>query len=170
MSHDPDMTARHKALLGEFAELAMALARDLHAAALAAPEPEEKARLAQEFHRVGRSLRQTLALQARLDRAEGRELVEEVRRQREATREAVSVRRKKVRAAVERLIWTEAEGEEAEDYGLSLEELLDRAETDDDFLDAPLETLVARLAEDLGVTLPSAGLFNGAGPGFHPSQ
>ncbi|THD77038.1 MAG: hypothetical protein E7812_13850 [Phenylobacterium sp.] len=180
------MTARHKALLGEFAELAMGLARDLHAAALAAPTPEEKAKLAQEFHRVGRGLRQSLALEARLDRAEARELVEEARRRREAEGEAFTLRRAKVRAAVKRLVWTETESEWDEHWERSLNLWLERLE-DDDFVEAPIETVIARIREGMGIDFDDdrdddddldaapdaaddarAGSPNGASPPVHP--
>src|SRR5437588_328968 len=55
-------------ITGRLAELGMALAEDLQAAALAAEEPAQKAALADGFHKLSRSVRQSLALEARLAR------------------------------------------------------------------------------------------------------
>ena len=60
------MREKQEALLGELADLGMSLARDLHARALAASDDAVACDLALAFHRISRSLRQTLALQSRL--------------------------------------------------------------------------------------------------------
>lgn len=58
---------RAQVLLAELAELDMALARKVHAAAMAAEEPQALADLARGYQRLARSARQTLALAAKLD-------------------------------------------------------------------------------------------------------
>jgi len=152
MIDDVDLTARHARGLAELSELGLSLARDLHACALAAEEPLAKAEVALAFHRVSRSVRQSMALEARLMR--------DLRRQEgEAGAEAVKVekarlgaRKAQVRAAVERLIWNEAE---TEDAGLQLidelDERLDEAALYETFADGPVEAIVARLRADLGL-------------------
>ena len=60
------MHERHARLLGRLAELGMALAEDLHARARAADTPQEAETLASGFHKLSRSVRQSLALEARL--------------------------------------------------------------------------------------------------------
>lgn len=59
---------RSDEMLAELAELDLALARKVQAAALAAEGPNEVADLARAYQRVARSLRQTLALKAKLQR------------------------------------------------------------------------------------------------------
>src|SRR4051812_20579731 len=62
-----DMADRHSRGLAEIAELGLALARDVQARALAAPD-DRVAELTLAFQRVTRSVRQTYALEARLER------------------------------------------------------------------------------------------------------
>src|ERR1700761_3347327 len=75
---DQDRTAQ---MLGEIAELSLALARDLATEARGAETPEQKALLADAFQKVSRGLRLTLALNAKLNRDAARE-------ERDAAREA----------------------------------------------------------------------------------
>lgn len=163
--------AADKALLSEFAEIAMDLARDLHASAKAAEDPEVKAKLAQEFHRIGRGLRPTLALKGRRARLSAREAFEAVRRERDGAKDAVAQRKVKVRAAVERLIWSEYEGDDAQEASDELDDHLARVSTDEDFLSAPIETLVARLAGKMGIPAhPRAGGDPSRGPDDSPDD
>src|SRR5690606_37670309 len=62
------MTERHARILGRLAEIGMALVEDLASAALAAEAPAEKATLASACHKLSRSVRQSLALEARFTR------------------------------------------------------------------------------------------------------
>src|SRR5205085_9794530 len=66
MEATADMQTRHAAILGRLAELGMDLAEQLHADACAAETPAERGQIAATFHRISRSVRQTLALEARL--------------------------------------------------------------------------------------------------------
>jgi len=144
---------RHARGLAELTELGLSLARDLHACALAEPDPKTKADTALAFHRVSRSARQSMALEARLKR-------DLTRQEREARAEAVQaaetrvhVRKAQVRAAVERLIWTEAESdEEAERLVDELGERLDEDALHQGFADHPVEVHIARLRADLGLS------------------
>ncbi|THD76256.1 MAG: hypothetical protein E7812_16900, partial [Phenylobacterium sp.] len=114
MSIQADMAERRLAILGELSELGLSLARDLHSAALAAEDIAEKAKLAEAFHRTSRSVRQSLALHARLVRDDTRQDREAVAQAARETDARVSRRKAQVKAAVERLIWTEHEASDAE--------------------------------------------------------
>jgi hypothetical protein len=157
MTPDVEMTERHARGLAELTELGLSLARDLHACALAEPDPSTKAETALAFHRVSRSVRQSMALEARLKR-------DLMRDDREARAEAVQAaetlvrtRKAQVRAAVERLIWTEAENdEEAERLVDELGEHLDEAALHQGFADDPVEVHVARLRAELGLSSEAA--------------
>lgn len=65
-----EMSARHSAVLARLTELGLALAERVQAQAMAAEGPEDLDRMSQAFHRVSRSVRMSLALEAKLARAE----------------------------------------------------------------------------------------------------
>ena len=158
MSDDvAEMAERHGRLLGRIAEMASSLAEALHADAMAAETPEARATSATAFHRMARSLRQTLAIEMRLLRerkALTREDAAEVQR-REDVR--ASARKAQVRAGVVRLIWSEREKDDAEELEREVDERLgEQALLDDDFANAPIAVLVARLATELGLIPPDA--------------
>jgi hypothetical protein len=152
MSGASDMAERHGCILAELSELGLGLARDLQQRALAAETPEAAADLADAFHRISRSVRQTLALEAKLERERRRRAqedeIEELRqRPQRAEKRAAEVRR-----AVERLIWTEAESDErAEQLLADLDDYLSWEIVSDTFLAERLQTYVARVCEDLGI-------------------
>jgi uncharacterized membrane protein YccC len=154
MSDVAAMSDCHQRLLGELAELGMGLARDLQARALAATEVREATEIALAFHRISRSLRQTFALQAKLARerhtpqAQAVELAERHARLRR--------RHAEVRRAVEALIWTEYEGDEADGLEGELDELLADAVQDETLVDGTVEDHVAGLCELLGLSPPAA--------------
>src|SRR5690349_3387401 len=118
MSTSPDMAERHGRVLAELSELGLGLARDLQARALAAEDVKTAADLGLAFHRIARSVRQTLALEARLERDRERAAREAAQAAAEAAaaepRRTPRVARRlvEVRAAVERVICAETEGEE----------------------------------------------------------
>jgi hypothetical protein len=154
-----DMTRRHDEILTELADLGLALARDLQARALAAKDDRTASDLALAFHRISRSLRQTLALQARLERDRklaAREAAQDAARR---TLERVQKRRREVRNALAPLIWTEAEGDEDEAEALfeALDgHLMDFGPRDEDFADQPLDACIARIRADLGLIAGNA--------------
>ena len=154
MSDRAEMAERHGRILAELAELGLSLARDVHARAEAAETPEQTATLATAFHRLTRGVRQTLALEARLERdrvrADREDHAEAVR----AEKQRASRRYDQVKAAVERLIWTEAEGEDAEQLLADLEDHLDAETLSDDFGQDPLDRHIAKLAKNLGLPDP----------------
>ena len=150
-----DMHERHARLLGRLAELGMALAEDLHARARAADTPQEAETLASGFHKLSRSVRQSLALEARLRRD-----AERVRREEEAKTEAAAEkpairRRAEAKARLDRLIWTEAE---YDDTARFWDEGARRLLADAEFTapDRPVEALVEELAQILRARPPRA--------------
>ena len=157
------MAERHGRMLGRLAELGMSLAEGVHAqaaAALDAGDPKAVADFAMTFHRVSRSVRQSIALEARLVRDAARaerEGIAEAERQRTAIlRDPVAMVRRKaaVREAVEQIIWSEREGDEAEELLDLLETRLAPGGLDDDVYLEPLETHIARICADLGLPIP----------------
>jgi hypothetical protein len=154
MADATDMTERHGRILAELSELGLALARGVQAQALAADDPASAADLSLAFHRVSRSVRQTLALEARLERDRNQKDRED---RAEAAREAerrVQHRKSQVRMAVERLVWNEAEDDEAERLLAELENLLDEEALSDNFTEAPLDVHIARICKELGLAAP----------------
>lgn len=149
MSNAAARAERQSAMLDELAELGLALARDLQRRALQAEAPQEAASLADAFHRVARSVRQSLALQARLAREVRQDVADE---QVEADRErrVAAHRRKKVLAeALERIVWTECEADEAENLarciGFHIEGEIGRG----GFLTTDVETLIRRICREM---------------------
>ena len=150
------ITERTQQMLGELAELSMTLARDLHACALSAESAAEKAQMAAAFHKAARSVRQSLALHARMARDDRREAAEAAHAEREARKARVQARKAQVSGIVERLIWDEAEDAEAETaLEAELEDHLDALAETEAFLESPLGLLIARLCEALGITPPA---------------
>jgi hypothetical protein len=154
MADEEHMTERHGRVLAELTELGLELARDLQARGLAAEDAKAAADLSLAFHRVARSVRQTVALEARLERDRQR-LAREARSdlQRE-TRARVQQRKAQLGAAVRREIWTEAEGEEAERLLDDLDDWLDEESLADGFAVAPIEAHIERIRADLGLPPP----------------
>ena len=139
---------RDQVILAELAELGLELAYGVQRRALAA-EDAAMAQLARAFHVVGRSVRQSVALKARLAAdavRQGREAREAARAE---TARRVDHRAEQVRAAVKSLIWSEAERPDAEELEQELEALIEVDCVSEDFLTAPLSEHVARLARDL---------------------
>jgi len=145
-----DMAERHGRMLARLGEMALDLAEETYEAAKAAEDPAERERLKASFHRLSRSVRQTLALEARLERMRKRLVIDVERHEAEARQAAVKQRRSQVDASITRLIWTEAE---RADYGAFLQDLakiLNDEVHAEDFLEGPVEPLIARIKADLG--------------------
>jgi hypothetical protein len=172
---------RQDAVLAELSELGLTLARELHARAMAAETPQESDKLALAFQRVSRGVRQTFALELKLQRARREaerevsmgELEEAVRLAKaaeadarsqpepsaedlaaRARRKRIAGRKDRVKGALNRLIWNEAEGdeEEYEILGDDLDYRLSEAARRSDFLDLPLEALIRQIKSDMGLS------------------
>jgi len=153
MSASDAMAERHTRVLAELTELGLDLARSLQARAEAAASPEEAEGLALAFHRVARSVRQTLALESRL----ARERAGIANDERNDLRRAVTARQAQVRAPVARDVWSEHEQDEAEALMEVLEDHLDEAALYPGFLEDPVEAQVAWLRAQLGLPADDAG-------------
>ncbi|HEV7385614.1 MAG TPA: hypothetical protein VGN89_12100 [Phenylobacterium sp.] len=154
MSDAAEMTERRGRILAELSERGLTLARALHERALAAETTEEACNLGLAFHRISRSLRQTLALEARLERDRRRQDHEDRAETQRQDQARVLRRRTQVRIAVERAIWNEAEGEEAERLLDDLDDVLEGEVLADGFADAPLDAHIARLCAEFGLATP----------------
>jgi len=160
MSSDAHIPDRGQQILAELAELDLALARKVHACAMATDDPDQLANLSRAYQRVSRSARQTLALKAKLARTEA-----EDRRRAEVLaftrppppRTPVERRVDDLAVAVSRVIWSEREcetpEEEAEEFELyermdaRLAELADV----EGFEDRALDEQVAEICAELGL-------------------
>jgi hypothetical protein len=151
-------------MLGELAELGLVLARELQQAALVAEDVQEKVRLADAFARVGRGLRQSLALHARMERESARD-ARDAEAEAPRMEPALRARRKaQIRDAVAAVIWREHERLDAEP-DLLLEELdlhLAAEVQTDGFLERDPSAEIARLCRAFDLPLPAAA--SGADP------
>ena len=144
-----EMAERHGRILAELAELGMSAARAVHGDLMAAEEPQVRAELGLTFQRLSRSVRQSLALEAKLAR-------DERARAERAAQAALSHRKSRLKTAVEPLVWTEAEDDETAETRLTaLGDFLDALSLDDDFLDGPIEAQIARICAAFGVPRPA---------------
>ncbi len=148
-----DLARERLAMLHELAQIGMRLARGVEREAEA---PEASAGdLVLKFARIARAVRQTLALEARIEgelatRAREDAAQGAVRLERE-TRARLVKRKTAIRWAVEQAIEAEADHHELEGLFDHLDERLQDRE-DTDFLDRPMGELVARICRDIGVT------------------
>jgi hypothetical protein len=154
MSERAARAERQVAMLGELAELALSLARDLHRRALETEAPDQAAHIADAFHRVSRSVRQSLALEARLAREAERQAVEDGVTAERARRAAVVRREAVLTEAVERIVWTECEEAEAESFSRFLGDYVRDEMARADFADDAVEAQVRRICQALNLALP----------------
>lgn len=151
----PDRAALRLAMLHELAEIGMRLARGVERRA-EAPDAA-KGDLGLVFSRIARAVRQTLALEARLEgEVEARVREEQAIREDQLARAArapIDRRCKLVRRAVGQAIEADANESDFEQLFEDLDEQLADREDEDDFLDRPVSELVARICKDLGVAV-----------------
>ncbi len=155
-------------MLAELAEIGMDLARALHRQVVLAPAecaPPEAIRVGDAglvFARIARAVRQTVALEARIDAdaesaSRRREVEDAAGREAEAARLAAAGRvraerrRGEVRRIVERVIASDCGARDADVLRADLDERLEDGDDgeDGDFLEAPIGELVARICGDL---------------------
>ena len=143
---------RDEEMLSRLAEFDLAAAERVHGRLMAAEDAAEIAELGRTYQRVARSLRQTLALKAKLKR--DRETAAKDAPTRAPGGVAVARRIRELRTAVGRVIWAEAE---SADYGTMMEEafedVLTREMLTDAFCAEPLDDHVARICLDLNLVL-----------------
>lgn len=155
-----EMTARHARILAELSELGMGLARAARADAETAETPEHRARAAMVFQRVSRSVRQSVALEAKLVRDAGREAAAEAREETKRRRSQAIDRHWALREKVEALVWDETEDmdeAEAEAFGDEIYAAVQAVSETETFLDEPLADQVARVLATLGFEITPEG-------------
>ena len=171
MSASPDIVDRDQQMLGELAELDLALARHVQARALATEDPAQVADLSRAYQRISRCVRQTLALKAKLKRdAEQHARWLEARDVRPPTPAPVQApdpaahaaraakRRAELEDAVGRVIWAEREYDKAdweprrERRFRRLDGLLDERAHAGAASRGPLDEEIRTLCADLGLS------------------
>ena len=177
MDEAAEMTARHREALTVLAARALELACEVQERAMAAETDSGMAELGLAFHRISRTVRQCLALEAKLAR-DAEQAVRAARADAARDRgEAVKERRRRLRAVLSREI-NEADvaAEDDDDWDPAgaltrterLDALLDEDELNEDFLARPVGEQIARLREDLGLAeaaLAAEPLASAAGQG-----
>ncbi len=123
-----------------------------------AADDEAFERSGRALNQACRNLRQTIALKQRFDReevAKAREAqaaAEADRKAAERDRQArIEFKRKRVRRHLENLVWDEYDDEDADAFCHEVDQRLSDLVHEDDFLDTPLEALIARLSDDIGL-------------------
>jgi hypothetical protein len=151
-----DVIERSDLILDELASLGLVLARDLQQRALAAEDHDQALRLAQAFHHISRSVRQSLALTEKLQRDRTRAIRDDAIHAERRTTERRDARKAHVRADVRRLIWTEAERSDVENLRLAtaLDLHLDAEAQAEAFLQGPAQRCIERLCKILGLKPP----------------
>ena len=152
MSIATNRTEQRARMLGELADVAMDLARDMAGRAKAAESLEEAERMTRAFDRMARSVRLTLSLEARLER----ELKSEARAAHGEALDAIQVRRKQVRARLMAVIRAEVPRAERDRLEFELDVSLAEETLYTAFLDGPVETVIARLGVHLRLFEPAA--------------
>ncbi len=163
------MAERHGRILARLAELGLAHAERLHEQAMTADDPKASAELGLSFHRVSRSIRQSIALEARLVRdaqACERRGAEDLRAFREEAgagvpRDArrIEARKDEIRQHLHEAIRSEVEHvdrEQADYLSDLLEERLELLGRSNGFGLEPLEEHLARFYSDFGLFGPAA--------------
>jgi hypothetical protein len=158
MLADPssDRAERCLRILQELAEIGMALARAVRTRALAAKDPAAAVDLGLSFSRIARAVRQTVALEAKLDQDRQAAASERAERRARDARQQADRHKAKIRGLVERAIDSEASGEAAEDLLSDLDERLEDADDLAGFADRPVAEIVQHICRQLDVTPPLA--------------
>lgn len=157
MSTPAEKRERQERILAELSELGLALARDLQARALAAEDVATAGELGLAFQRVARSVRQTLALEAKLERDRQRDEREDRAAAERALAAHAERRRAQVRIAVKRYVRYEHSGYDAENLLHELDDRLDEDALHDLFAgEDDVDDHIARLCLELGVAPPGS--------------
>jgi hypothetical protein len=142
---------RRLVFLGELAAIGMRLAREVERQAL---DGELAGDPGLVFSRISRAVRQTLALEARLDaeaEAQARQ-VSSAQKSREAARLREARKQKdRVRRYVEEAIAANDDGRDAEGLELELDERLEDPDYEDELGERPIGVIVAGICGALGV-------------------
>ncbi len=161
MSDATATAERREEILGELAEWVHAAAREAQRRLLAAETTDDFAKLTASLAKLARGVRQSILIHRKLEaeRLEADHRAGDSAAGAQAASEFVPrhVKRVRIRTAITRHVWNELEDEEeAELFGDDLNARLDELEGEDDFLDTPIDELIARLCRDLGFEPPAA--------------
>ena len=151
MLHPTEMAERHGRVLAELAELGLSAARRMHEQVMAAETPQDAREATLALHRISRSVRQAVALEAKLERDRARQERED---RADAVREGealVEKRKVQVRGAIERIVIDEDETLNAVRRLEDLDWRLDADAVQDAFLRDPIEVVIARLSAEIGI-------------------
>jgi hypothetical protein len=141
---------RDDEMLARLAEFDLAAAERVHGRLMAAEETSEIAELGRTYQRIARSLRQTLALKAKLKRDRQAADAAPAGPKTPPGGVAVARRLKELRAAVTRIIWNEYESpDDATLVEEELDDIITREMLGDGFCDENLDDHVARLCLEL---------------------
>lgn len=162
MSTPPDMADRHARVLARLTELGLALAEQTFEDAQGAETPAARIESVKAFHTVSRTVRQCVALEARLARQQAQDAGEAVRSPAAPQKPGgveVSRRIVAVRDAMTRVIWHEAEDSDTANWlEEAFEEGLLKGCRSDRFCAEPLDDHIARLCLEMG--LPEEAALN----------
>ena len=156
------LASRHEQMLGEFAEWLHASAREAHTRLMESETAEDFATYNNALHKLGRGLRQTLALHKRFaeERLQGE--AHAAAEAAEARDEEVQARRARIGRAVARRLdaaWTETEDlDDNERFNEELARLNDRLDDlagAEDFLNLDPEALIVQLCAAFGLDVPA---------------
>lgn len=163
MSSSDDMAERHGRVLAELTELGLSLARALHDKAVTAEDPKLANDYALAFQRVSRSVRQSMALEAKLERDRRRAAAEArdypVSRAAEQARElarAVFVRKAEVRSRLRSELWDEYENLDDAAVEATIAGDIEREAALETFLAEPAGEQVERLLAALRAVLDAS--------------
>jgi hypothetical protein len=161
-------------MLGEVAELALVVAKELTVRLRESEDVGETVALADAFQKVSRVVRLTLALDFKLERDAARDAREAAREAEQveakaaeraqlaalgfaappAARSPIEARKSRVRSLLNRLIWNECEGDN-EEYEILSDDLTSRlheAALSGDFATLPIEAIAQRMIADMGLS------------------
>jgi hypothetical protein len=157
-----DDTPRKLEILGQFAELELAAAKEAFQRAKASEEAQEFEIYSKAIHRHARSGRLSLALYDKLvrdDRREARETPPEPQPKRPEDYIRIARRRDEVGEIVRRVIWNEYENEPIEremTFDLLIDVMAKQIRVDRDWGSQPLEDHVLELCAILGMSMDAA--------------
>ena len=171
---------RREEILGELAEWMHAAAREAQRRLLEAETTDDFVKLTASLAKLARGVRQSILIHRKLEseRLEAARRTDDTAASAAAGSEVVPrhVKRVRLRTAITRHVWNELEDEEeAELFRDDLNARLDEMEGEDNFLDTPIDDLIAGLCRDLGfeppepASPPPAGLPGGAPSAVAPT-
>ena len=155
MSDAAATAERREQILGELAEWMHAAAREAQRRLLEAETTDDFVKLTSSMAKLARGVRQSILIHRKL---EAERLAGEAAAREPAPHPELiprHVKRVRLRTAITRHVWNELEDDEdAELFRDDLNARLDELEGEDDFLDAPIDELIAQLCRDLGFDPP----------------